>query len=254
LRSGFLLQHFTPLRSKRNRPIRWRQRSPSLTMTRHCVRRTHHHQHPTAPLQQSNPLQLVSRAGEVIELGCRLLRRETSQALRLRPIRLSVHAQWNLLRPAGVYPLPEQKRCVPLWPWACLLSCVLLPTPQRCITSARAITSWLVVAKVWSLPTKVQPPPRGASRFPAGARTQLLGGWIRLQGMATDRKARSPKAPRPCLDRHYSGRRPDMTAERIARMPVIKLRMSSTRHYDWPWLRRAGAFLFARGRWDRSLR
>ena len=62
MRSAFLLQHFTPLRSKRNRPIRWCQRSPSLTMTRRCVRRTHHRQHHTAPLQKTNPLQLVSRA------------------------------------------------------------------------------------------------------------------------------------------------------------------------------------------------
>ena len=89
LRSGFLLQHFTPLRSKRNRPIRWRQRSPSPTMTRHCVRRTHHHQHHTAPLQQSNPLQPVSRAGEVIELACRLLRREMSQVAKRRSAALS---------------------------------------------------------------------------------------------------------------------------------------------------------------------
>ena len=87
LRSGFLLQHFTPLRSKRNRPIRWRQRSPSPTMTRHCVRRTH--QHHTAPLQQSNPLQPVSRAGEVIELACRLLRREMSQVAKRRSAALS---------------------------------------------------------------------------------------------------------------------------------------------------------------------
>ena len=46
-----------------------------------------------------------------------------------------------------------------------------------------------------------------------------------------------------------------LSPERIEPMPVVDLRMSSTRNqYDWPWLRRAGAFFFARARWDRSPR
>jgi len=65
LRSGFLPQCFTPLRSRRSLPVRWRRRSSRSTTTRHCVRRTCRD---TASFQESNPIQLVSCAGEVTAL------------------------------------------------------------------------------------------------------------------------------------------------------------------------------------------